>query len=406
MTDVIVGRVRQKDFTGMIAIATVAAMVAAMFMGSTIVTPLYVMYRQAFGFSDITLTLIYAVYVVGNLTALLFLGRLSDQIGRRRVSLPAVAIAGVSGLLFLFATGIGWLFWARMLSGFAIGLAAGTGTAWIAELDSAEDKTRATLVAISANFAGLAIGSLLAGILAQYAPWPLHLTFVVYLFTLVVIALLIWRTAETVARPVRTLAEISVRPRLGVPTNIRARFVAPAVTAFGSFALFGFYFALAPSILVDSLGRTNRAVGGGVVFELALVAAAATIVTSRLKSRTAMLSGLTLLLPSLLLLVAAQAFRSMPILLVGTALSGVSGALGYRGSLQIVNQIAPPDRRAEVVSSYLVACFAGNSLPVIGVGVLTTLAGSLVAAEVFAATIAVFTLIAIVMGVKYAPTTE
>ena len=49
--------------------SAVAAMVGIMFMASTLLTPLYVIYEQAFHFSRITLTLVYAVYVVGNLAA-------------------------------------------------------------------------------------------------------------------------------------------------------------------------------------------------------------------------------------------------------------------------------------------------------------------------------------------------
>ena len=116
-----------------------------------------------------------------------------------------------------------------------------------------------------------------------------------------------------------------------------------------------------------------------------------------------MLTGLTLLLPSLAMLVSAQALHSLSILLVGTVLSGVAGALGYRGSLQVVNQIAPVNQRAEVVSSYLVACFFGNSVPVIGVGVLTALSSSMVADVVFACTIAAFTLAALYTGARYTP---
>ena len=71
---------------GAIAIMAVAAMIGVMFAGSTLLTPLYIIYKQKFGFSDITLTLIYAAYVVGNLGALLVFGRLSDQIGRRYVA--------------------------------------------------------------------------------------------------------------------------------------------------------------------------------------------------------------------------------------------------------------------------------------------------------------------------------
>ncbi|MGH6777892.1 MAG: hypothetical protein ACRECL_07785 [Bradyrhizobium sp.] len=40
------------------AAGTVATMIGVLFAGSTLVTPLYVIYKQAFGFSQITLTLI------------------------------------------------------------------------------------------------------------------------------------------------------------------------------------------------------------------------------------------------------------------------------------------------------------------------------------------------------------
>ena len=86
-----------------------------------------------------------------------------------------------------------------------------------------------------------------------------------------------------------------------------------------------------------------------------------------------MLWGLSLLIPSLALLVVAFQSHSLPLLLIGSVLGGGAAALGYRGSLQIVNQIAPDSRRAEVVSSYLMFCYAGVSLPVIGIGVLSAI---------------------------------
>src|SRR5215470_10986439 len=79
--------------TGPAAVSAVAAMIGAAFAGSTLVTPLYVIYKQEFGFSQITLTLVYGAYVLGNLVALLFFGHISDEVGRRRTILPAMAIA-------------------------------------------------------------------------------------------------------------------------------------------------------------------------------------------------------------------------------------------------------------------------------------------------------------------------
>jgi hypothetical protein len=88
-------------------------------------------------------------------------------------------------------------------------------------------------------------------------------------------------------------------------------------------------------------------------------------------------------------------------LLIGTSLGGISTALGYRGSLQVINQIAPDNQRAEVVSCYLVCGFSGNSLPVIGVGVISSIWTPMVATFVFALTIVVFALMAFVTGMKY-----
>jgi MFS family permease len=391
------------EFGGTAAICAVAAMIGVLFAGSTAVTPLYVMYKQEFGFSQISLTLIYAVYIIGNLTALLLFGRLSDQIGRRRAAAIAMVVAIVSALVFLFARGVASLYLGRVLSGIAIGTGAGTGTAWLAELIADPKKTRATVIATSANFAGLGLGGFIAGMLAEYSPWPLQVPFAVYLLALLVVAALLWSAPETVSQPRPNISHLLVRPRVSVPSNIRAQFVAPAVTGFGAMALVGFYAALAPTVLADQLHQTSHAVAGAIFLELAAVVAASIVATQSLSSRAAMLWGLALMPPSVALVVAAQLEGSMSIMIIATALCGVAAGLGYRGSLQVVNQIAPAERRAEVVSAYLICVFLGNALPVIGIGVISTLASATAASMAFAATIAAFALIALVFGSRYAP---
>jgi MFS family permease len=403
MTFLIITTSRGSHLSKRMAIVAVAAMIGVMFAGSTLLTPLYIMYKQTFGFSGITLTLIYAAYVVGNLGALLFLGRVSDQIGRRRAALPALAVAALSTLVFLFADGTAALFVGRVLSGLGIGVAVGTGNAWLAEFVG-KDKARATVISTGTNFVGLGLGPLLSGFLAQYAPWPLHLSFVVYLACVAVVAMMIWRTAETVApgHRVDAVGDVSLRPRLGVPRAIRGRFVSPAVAGFGAMAMFGFFAALAPSVLAQELHVGNHAVAGGIVFELAMVGAAAIVLTRALPSRTVMMWGLALLVPSVAALVAAQFAASLALMVAATALCGVTAALGYRGSLQVVNQIAPGDRRAEVVSSYFVCCFIGNSVPVIGVGVISAYSSMPVASAGFAAVLIIFAVVAFVFEARRA----
>src|SRR3954462_4802365 len=92
----------------------VASIITTAFMGSVIITPLYSLYQRKFGFSEITLTLVYAVYVVGNVVALLLFGQISDAGGRKRVSFPGLGLAAGSALLFLFAQGTIWLYAGRL----------------------------------------------------------------------------------------------------------------------------------------------------------------------------------------------------------------------------------------------------------------------------------------------------
>jgi hypothetical protein len=162
---------------------------------------------------------------------------------------------------------------------------------------------------------------------------------------------------------------------------------------------------LLPGLLKDSLHEPSPAVAGAVVFELFLFAAAGAAVTSSWMSLTAMRTGLVLLTPSLALLVAAQMAGSMVLLVAATALAGLAAAFGYRGSLEVVNQIAPDEQRAEVVSSYLIAVFLGNSLPVIGIGLSSDVLGPLAAQIGFAALIGVITMAALGIGSKYTPLT-
>ena len=367
---------------GAAAVWTVAGGLAGVFVLSTAPTPLYEGYRQAFGFSRLTLTLVYAVYVAGTIAAMFFLGRLSDQIGRRPVVLAALGVAGMASAAFLLAGSTAWLFAARVLSGLAIALASGASTAWILELHPRRDNARATQIALAANSLGLALGPLIAGALAQYAPAPLRLPYLACALLLVAATALIWPSQETVTDP-RTLAQASMRPRLGVPRDIRRDFASPAIAAFATFSVLGFYSALIPGVLQQALHIESSAAAGAIVGALFLVATAIIATFPQVSPRSGMIIGLVLLLPGVACLVVAEAVHSLALLLLATAIGGAATGLGYRFGLQMVNELSPKDQRSEVISSYLIVCYVAISLPVIGVGLLAGAAGSLVADATF-----------------------
>src|SRR5258708_12786458 len=66
-----------------------ASITISFLAGSSAPTSLYPVYQAQWGFSPITVTMVFAVYAIGVLGALLIAGRLSDHIGRRPVLLVA-----------------------------------------------------------------------------------------------------------------------------------------------------------------------------------------------------------------------------------------------------------------------------------------------------------------------------
>jgi MFS family permease len=371
-------------------------MVGLLFAGSTMLTPLYAIYQQAFGFPQIELTLIYATYVVGNLAALLLFGGISDRVGRRKTAIPAMAIGIVSAMVFMAATSVVLLYLARMLSGLAVGIGVGAATAWMSETLEGNG-TDASVITTTANFIGLGLGALIAGALAEYAPSPLHLPFVVYVVAMAGAALSLMLVPETVEPP-KAGTSLLRFSRIGVPADIRAAFVTPAIAGFGAMALVGFYAALMPGILSRDLDVTNHAVAGVMFFEIAAAAAISIVVSKGMSSRTSMLMGLASMIPGVIILVIAQIAGSLVLLIIATAVCGVAAALAYRGSMAVMNDIAPEERRGEVASAYFIACFCGNALPVVGIGVIATFASANTASVTFACMIVVFTAVALVSG--------
>jgi MFS family permease len=339
----------------------------ATMLGTTLPTPLYVIYQARWHFSAAMVTVIFAVYAATVLATLLLAGRSSDQAGRRPVLAVALGAAALSTLAFIFAPDEGVLLAGRILSGLAAGLMTGTATAMLTELSPASGR-RSSVVATAANMGGLGLGPLFAGLLAQYAPHPTTLVFEVYLAVLAVAALCLRFVPETVPARRRPTVRFA---GLGIPERGRSQFVAVAVAVIAAFALLGLFSSLVPGFIGGVLHQGNHAVQGAAVFGLFAIGTITQVALSRLGSRPVVLAGLGLFLAALALILTALAQASMALFLAGTVAGGVSVGAIFGGSLATASRLAPPERRGHVISTFFVACYAGLIIPVVGVGAAT-----------------------------------
>ncbi|MEU2660130.1 MFS transporter [Streptomyces sp. NPDC007325] len=336
--------------------------------GTTLPTPLYPLYQEKFGFSELTVTVVYAVYAFGVIGVLLLAGNASDTIGRRPTLRWGLAFAAASAVCFLCADALGWLYAGRLLSGLSAGLFTGAATAYVMELAPPGGTARATLVATAANMGGLGCGPLLAGLLAEYAPDPLLLPFAVHLALVAVSALVLQWLPETVAE---TKPLSAVRPRKPeLPARVRAVFVPAAVASFVGFALFGVFTSVSPAFLARYLHVDNHAVSGLVVALAFFASTAGQVAAGRVGPTRSLPLGCAVLLAGLLLLGGALYTDQLALVVLAALVGGIGQGLAFRAALTAVAAASPPDRRAAVISSLFVVAYTGISIPVIGVGLL------------------------------------
>jgi MFS family permease len=348
-----------------VAFWLIAYAFAVTMLGTTLPTPLYVIYQAQWHFSTSLITLIFAVYAVGVLVALLGAGRSSDQVGRRPVLAAAIVLSIASAVTFILAPGVGWLFLGRVLSGLSAGLMTGTATAALTETARADSGHHASLVATTANMGGLGLGPLLAGLLAQYAPQPTVLPFVVQLGLVAIAGLSLLAVPETVTE--RSALSLKFHG-LGIPEAGKAEFVAAGIAGFAAFSLLGLFSSLVPTFLSGVLHDTSHAAAGAVVFLAFAMATCTQLAGSRLPSRPVMLAGLAVFLAALALIVAGLSAASMPLFLAGTVVSGVAVGAVFMGSLATANRVAPAETRGQVISTFFVFAYVGLTVPVIAVG--------------------------------------
>ncbi|PNE39496.1 MFS transporter [Streptomyces noursei] len=350
--------------------------------GTTLPTPLYGLYRQQLGFSELMVTVVFATYAVGVIAVLIGAGDVSDATGRRPVLFAALGLSAASALCFLLEGGLPLLLLGRVLSGFAAGLFSGAATAAVLELARPGRESRASFAATAANMGGLGCGPLLAGLLAQYAPRPLALPFLVHLVLLALAAQVTWFLPETVAHPHRPR---SPRPQgMRIPPAVRGVFAPAAIAAFAGFALLGLFTAIAPSFVARTLGEHNLAVSGAVVCTVFLGSTLGQALTGRLGVRTALPVGALILVLGLCLVGASLAADSLPVLVAGALCGGTGQGLAFRAGLTAVGAAAPPEHRGGTLSAFFLVAYLGISLPVVGVGALTMALGLRGAGLVFA----------------------
>ena len=371
-----------------VAFAAIAAVFVTFAAASAAPSPLYVVYQHLWGFSPTTLTVVFAVYVLGLIGALLTLGALSDHVGRRPVLAAAIALEATSLALFLTAGDVTVLLVARLLQGIATGAALTTLGAALVDLNPPHAHGRAGLINGIAPVAGLAVGALGCGALVQFAPEPTHLVWALLLAAMILAGYVVARLPETSAR--RPGAVASLAPKLGVPSRLRADVLALVPIIVASWAIGGLYLSLGPSVAAGVFGLTNHLIGGFVVTLLCGTGAITSYAMRKLPIPRVLTVAATLLTLGSVVSVLGLEWSSITLAAAGTVISGIGFGASALASFGTLATLAAPHERGELLAVALVIAYTAFSVPAVIAGFAATSYGLHPTALVYGSAVAVF----------------
>ncbi|MGW2103165.1 MFS transporter [Streptomyces olivaceoviridis] len=371
------GAPRRRGLGPLASLGLLSSILVSLLASSSAPTPLYAVYQARWGFSPITVTVVFGVYAVAVLVALLVFGKISDHVGRRPVLFMALIGQTAAMAAFISAGGVDALLAARVVQGLSTGAAVGALGAAMLDLDAG----RGGFLNSFAPTVGTASGALVAGLIVQYLPAPTHLVYYVLLAVFVLQALALTGLNETVSRKPGALA--SMAPEFKLPRSARAPMAVAAPVMFAVWALTGLYGALGPALARTLVHSTSVVWGGLPLFVLAGSAGLAVVLLRRAATRSVMLIGIGSLVAGVVITLVsiASGTGGTPSVIgffIGGSISGFGFGSGFQGGIRLVMPRVEPHERAGVLSLLYVVCYLGLGVPAVIGGVLVVHGGGLV----------------------------
>lgn len=353
-------------------------------------TPLYSVFQSEWGFSSITITVVFGIYALAVLAALLVVGKLSDHIGRRPVLIAALLLQLAALVVFIEAGDVSTLIVARIVQGISTGAAVGALGAGLLDID----RVKGTVGNGVAPITGTATGALVSGFFVQYLPSPTHLIFESLLVAFVLVTVGVVLMPETSTRQNGALA--SLRPQIAIPPVARRPFLAAIPALVAVWSLGGFYASLGPILVRQLSGSRSFVLGALSIFILAGTAGLTIFVVRERTPRAVMLLGAAGLVLGVGVTLVAVEVGSTVGFFIGSSIAGIGFGGGFQGGLRTVLPLAAEHQRAGLLSMIYVVSYLALGLPAVGAGVLVDHVGVLTSAREYAAVVMALALTALV----------
>ena len=316
-------------------VASIVVMIVV-YAASSAPIPLYSNYQSILAITKASLSLTAVTYFLGTVISLLFFGRLSNYIGRRKTIIITI-ITSIGGCLsFIFINSFEIFLAARIIQGLSCGLASSCVAAYMVDTTPNDSSTLSAIATSGRTMIGLTLGSFSSALLMN-----LNLTtiFLLIIILLVASAVLIICGEETV--PTQPGALSSIRPYIEFPSQIRYLLIPASAIFIGTWAVGGFYQAFSSLMAPQIFGNT--------------------LIKYITKVR-AQKVGMILFSISMILIVLSFQYKLVILFLILSILAAIFIGISFASTMEIILSKIKPDERAGVLSTIYLISYGGPAI--------------------------------------------
>ncbi|WP_299521697.1 MFS transporter [uncultured Methanobrevibacter sp.] len=319
--------------------------------------PLYSNFQSALGISKASLSLTAVTYFLGTVISLLFFGRVSNYIGRRKTILITILMAIIGCLSFIYINSFEIFLVARLVQGISCGLASSCVAAYMVDTTPNESSTLSAIVTSGCTMIGLTFGSFSSAVLMNLS---LSTVFVLIIILLVISAILIVLGEETVEVHDGVLS--SIKPYVEFPSEIRYLLIPASAIFVGTWAVGGFYQAFSSTIAVDQFGVKNAILAAAIFSSLMAPQILGNTLIKYISNVKAQRLGMVLFSVSMILIVVSFEYKLVWLFLILSILAAIFIGISFASTMEIILSKIKQSQRAGVLSTIYLISYGGPAI--------------------------------------------
>ncbi|WP_337485407.1 MFS transporter [Mycolicibacterium smegmatis] len=312
--------------------------------------------------------------------------------------LSALLLHLMSSVVFLVAPSVDWVIAGRVVQGFATGIATTAFTAALAEVAPPNRKRVGVALGSVCLTGGLALGSLVTGLLIEYAASPNTIVFTGLSVTTCLGVVAIFYLPETITRPPD--ARPPLVARIAVPDAARAEFTAAAPVVVAIWMLSALSGGLAPALVHSFFHNSSGLLNGVSGFIAPAMSATVGLAIARRDPRRSMLAGILLSIVGAGVIAGSLGAGWVAAMIVGQAVAGAGFGASFTAFLRLTSPLVTPTQHAGIAAATYVLSYTAFGIPLVAAGSLTGRLGTAPTVWSYAAMAVLFALAGLQMQIR------